>query len=145
VVDYDLIIEALEDLKSIVENLKEEHEANKRDEDLQAAPNRLGEVLTSFTLSYAKSFDTPGTWEYDKAHREVATDEQQNPCTCQRKAKERTGSAMYPSLITREDADPDCELHFPWMIEDDKSRVLAMRWWFAGHQVGYNTASATDG
>lgn len=90
------------------------------------------------TLSDVKSFDI-GNHDYDNAHREVSTDEQQNPCTCQRKAKGSQGSASYPSIFAKADADPNCELHFPWMIEDDKSRVFAMRWWMAGYQVGYAT------
>jgi len=99
-------------------------------------------------LSEMKSFDTP-EYEYDRAHREMSADEQQNPCTCQRKARERMlrevspSMVGYPSLIQREDADPDCELHFPWQIEDDLERVHAMRWWAAGYQVGYDTGNKT--
>jgi hypothetical protein len=80
---------------------------------------------------------------YDTAHRETGKVEQESPCTCQIKAKLRLGGASYPSLISREDADPDCELHFPWMQEDDSSRQHAMRYWYAGYQVGYDTAYTT--
>ena len=80
---------------------------------------------------------------YDKAHRMVSENEQEQPCTCQIKAKLRLGGAYYPSLIEPQDADPDCELHFPWMQEDDAHMLNAMRYWFAGYQVGYNTAYTT--
>lgn len=93
-------------------------------------------------LSEAKSFDTD-QFEYDRAHREVSAAEQANPCTCQRKAKARQGGVHYPSLIDSQDADPDCELHFPWQIEDDDERIAALRWFFAGYQVGYDTAIPT--
>ena len=93
-------------------------------------------------LSELKSFDT-GAFEYDTAHREVSNAEQEHPCTCQIKAKLRLGGASYPSLISLEDADPDCELHFPWMQEDEASRIHAMRYWFAGYQTGYDTAYTT--
>lgn len=82
--------------------------------------------------------------EYDEALRRLSSIEQEKPCTCQRKAKNRQGSALYPSLITVEDADPDCELHFPWVIEDPDERAHAVRWWFAGYQVGYDTASPNE-
>ena len=95
-------------------------------------------------LHDVKSFDEKAEdYRYDAGHREISMAEQLQPCTCQRKAKERTGSAGFPSLIEIEDADPDCELHFPWMIEDDAERIAAMRWWAAGYQVGYNTGSET--
>src|SRR5262245_38340243 len=98
----------------------------------------------TMNLTDAKSFDERARdYRYDRAHREVAQDEQERPCTCQIKAKERLGGTSYPSLIELEDADPDCELHFPWMIEDDRERMVAMRWWFAGYQVGYDTAFTT--
>ena len=93
-------------------------------------------------LHELKDFDT-GAHEYDTAHREVSKAEQEKPCTCQIKAFRRLGGAHYPSLIDHEDADPDCELHFPWMIEDEAERVSAMRWWFAGYQAGYDTAFPT--
>jgi hypothetical protein len=96
-------------------------------------------------LSEAKhaGHDNPGL-DYDRAHAELATVEQTSPCTCQRKAKARTGSVSYPSLISIEDADPDCELHFPWVIEDEAMRRLAMRYWMAGYQVGFDTASGDE-
>lgn len=92
-------------------------------------------------LSQAKhaGHDNPGH-DYDRAHAELSAVEQTSPCTCQIQAKARTGSAMYPSLIAIEDADPDCELHFPWVIEDEAMRRLAMRYWMAGYQVGFDTA-----
>ena len=93
-------------------------------------------------LSEQKSFDT-GAHYYDEAHRETSAETQRNPCTCERKAKLRLGGAFYPSIIELEDADPDCELHFPWMQEDDASRRSAMRFWFAGYQTGYDTAYTT--
>jgi hypothetical protein len=80
---------------------------------------------------------------YDEAHRELAKAEQENPCTCSMKAFRRLGGAYYPSLISPSDADPDCELHFPWMIEYDVERINAMRWWMAGYQVGYDTGHST--
>jgi hypothetical protein len=80
---------------------------------------------------------------YDAAHRETSEAEQASPCTCQIKAKSRLGGVSYPSLISPSDADPDCELHFPWMQEDDASRQNAMRYWYAGYQVGYDTAFET--
>jgi len=93
-------------------------------------------------LSEAKSFDTD-QFEYDRAHREVSAAEQARPCTCQIKARKRLGGTGYPALIDKQDADPDCELHFPWQIEDDDERIAALRWWFAGYHVGYNTATDT--
>ena len=80
--------------------------------------------------------------DYDAAHRELGTAEQLKPCTCMVKAKLRTGGALYPSLIEPSDVDPNCELHLPWMIEDDAERVHVMRFWMAGYQAGYATASA---
>lgn len=95
-------------------------------------------------MSELKSFDNAAKdYRYDEAHREVSADEQQNPCTCQLKAKRRLGGTSYPSIIELQDADPDCELHFPWMQEDDLSRIHAVRYWFAGYQVGYNTGFET--
>ena len=95
-------------------------------------------------LSEAKSFDLDGSGEYDRAHRELSYGEQLQPCTCMRKAKERWGGTGFPSLITDlRDFDPDCELHFPWMIEDDEERRHLMRYWMAGYQVGYDTAFKT--
>jgi len=79
--------------------------------------------------------------EYDAAHRELGAAEQLNPCTCMRNAKARSGGAMYPSLIEPADVDPDCELHRPWVIEDAAERVHLMRYWMAGYQAGYATAS----
>jgi hypothetical protein len=92
-------------------------------------------------LTQAKSFDGPGHWDYDRVHRLVGAEEQSNPCTCQIKAKENQGSATYPSLIEYEDADPDCELHFPWMLDDPQEAVNTTRTWFAGYQVGFDTAT----
>jgi hypothetical protein len=95
-------------------------------------------------LSEAKSFDAKAKdYRYDAAHREASENEQLQPCTCQIKAKDRLGGVSYPSLIELQDADPDCELHFPWMLEDDRERVFTMRTWMAGYQVGYNTAFET--
>jgi hypothetical protein len=95
-------------------------------------------------LSEAKSFDERiKDYRYDAAHRELSEAEQRHPCTCQIKAKERQGGVSFPSLIDLVDADPDCELHFPWMIEDDVSRINAMAYWMAGYQVGYDTAFET--
>ena len=28
--------------------------------------------------------------------------------------------------------DPDCEIHSPWVIEDEASRLTAIAWWIAG-------------
>jgi len=95
-------------------------------------------------LTDVKSFDNKAEdYRYDEAHREIARDEQEHPCTCQIKAKERSGSAFYPSIIELEDADPDCELHFPWMIDADEERKAAFRWWMAGYQVGHSTGYKT--
>jgi hypothetical protein len=99
-------------------------------------------------LSDIKSFDTEGKWEYDTAHRELSKLEQEKPCTCQHNGRERIlkdspSMVGYPSLLEKEDLDPDCELHFPWMIEDEDMRKLAVRWWFAGYQVGYDTGYET--
>lgn len=91
-------------------------------------------------LSDVKFFDS-GAHEYDVAHGELGREEQINPCTCQIRARERSGGALYPSLIERVDADPDCELHFPWMREDGVERRGGMRTWMAGYQVGFATAS----
>src|SRR4030095_12541612 len=98
----------------------------------------------TMNLSDAKSFDEKvKDYRYDKAHRAVSQEEQERPCTCKIKAKKRQGSATYPSLIELVDADPDCELHFPWVIEDETERVHIMRFWFAGYQVGYDTGFTT--
>jgi hypothetical protein len=32
-------------------------------------------------------------------------------------------------------SDPDCELHYPNMIENDGERELALRWWLAGRRA----------
>ena len=97
----------------------------------------------TMTLSQLKhaGADANGS-DYDAAHRELGAAEQRNPCTCMRNAKARSGGAMYPSLIEPSDVDPDCELHRPWVIEDDAERVHVMRFWMAGYQAGYATASA---
>lgn len=86
---------------------------------------------------------SPAPFEYDHGLAVVAHAEQTNPCTCQRNAKARTGGALYPSLLEPEDVDPDCELHQPWMIEDPAERLHALRWWFAGRQVGWNKSAAS--
>src|SRR5262252_3465236 len=92
-----------------------------------------GGTMRGMTLSEAKRYDTDAH-EYDMAHREAAHNEQEYPCTCQAKAKQRLGYRdYYPSIIGWQDADPDCELHFPWQIEDPQSRMNAMRWWMAGY------------
>jgi hypothetical protein len=97
----------------------------------------------SMDLSEVKRYDTD-SHEYDMAHRELAHNEQKAPCTCMHKAKRRLGYRdHFPSIIEWQDADPDCELHFPWRIEDDMSRMHAMRWWMAGYQVGYATGCKT--
>ncbi len=86
-------------------------------------------------LSEAKRLtDQPelDAYPYDRAHRELST---ARACTCELKAGSGPGG-----LITAEQADPDCELHFPWMREDDADRVAGMREWMAGYQCGYQTA-----
>jgi hypothetical protein len=90
-------------------------------------------------LSEAKNAGDGGK-AYDAAHAEAGRHEQEHPCTCAIAAKARTGAALYPSLIAIEDADPDCELHFPWIREDDRAREDAMRLWLAGYAVGFRTA-----
>ena len=80
---------------------------------------------------------------YDEAHREVSNNEQENPCTCQRNGQLAFGGVSYPSLVEPSYADPDCELHFPWMQEDEASRIHAMRYWFAGYHVGFDTGFKT--
>jgi hypothetical protein len=95
------------------------------------------------TLSELKNYPYGGM-AYDQAHHELSNREQQQPCTCQIKAKTRTPDMVgYPSIITADDLDPDCELHFPWVIEDDVERMSAMRWWMEGYHTGYDTCQAT--
>lgn len=65
--------------------------------------------------------------EYEAALREAAADETAEPCTCKRYGTD----------------DPDCELHYPWVIEDPKSRTYAMRLWLAGHETGYDRGFTT--
>lgn len=101
------------------------------------------------TLTDLKAFDAnvasdPSALTYDRAHREISNG---TPCTCERKLAERMGSlspAPYVgALLSPEDFDPDCELHFPWVREDDTSRLDAMRTWLAGYQIGYGTATGS--
>jgi len=75
-----------------------------------------------------------------EAHRELGAAENLQPCTCARAQKAATNpdGPYYPSIIYSEYLDPDCELHHPWMIEDESERVHAMRWWFAGRVEGFN-------
>lgn len=94
------------------------------------------------TLSELKTFDDTDH-EYDQAHAELSRIEQARPCTCQIKAHARQGGVGYPSILGVGDMDPDCELHFPWVLEDDTERQNAMRWWMAGYQTGYDTAFPT--
>jgi hypothetical protein len=78
-----------------------------------------------------------------EAHRELGAAETNSPCTCAREQKRQTNpdGPYYPSIIFDQYLDPDCELHHPWMIEDDAERVAAMRWWFAGRVEGFNVGT----
>jgi hypothetical protein len=39
-------------------------------------------------------------------------------------------------VLTEECHDPDCELHHPERIEDDRERLTALAWFLAGAQEG---------
>lgn len=96
----------------------------------------------SVTLSDLLSACVTSREEYEAAHLEQLGGA---PCTCERKHRERTGSATrcVGAALEPQDLDPDCELHFPWVREGAVDREQAFRLWFAGYQAGYATGRAS--
>ncbi len=105
------------------------------------------------TLSMLRGLDRGGRPDsYDRAVRELAEAEQLAPCACMRRGRARIleGSPDFlgfPSWLSLEDIDPDCELHLPWRVGTTRARVSAVRWWMAGYRTGFSTAQlqAADG
>ena len=105
------------------------------------------------TLSMLRGLDREGRPDsYDRAFGELAEAEQLAPCACMRAGRARILETTpdflgFPSLLSLEDIDADCELHLPWRVETTRARVSAVRWWMAGYRTGFSTAElqAADG